>query len=85
MFLIHGCIDGFSQKIIYLHCSCNNMAATVLQLFFAGFLENGLPVKVRDDRGGENVDVARFMPEHLLRGVGHGHFISGPSVHNQRI
>ena len=61
---MHGCIDGYSRKIIYLECTCNIRADTVLQMFIKGVQENGLPNRVRCDRGGENVGVARFMLEH---------------------
>ena len=29
-FIIHGGIDGFSRMIVYLHCSTNNQAGTVM-------------------------------------------------------
>ena len=48
-FVIHGGIDGYSRRIMYLHCSCNNKAATVLQLFKAVV------------EGVENVDVAWYL------------------------
>ena len=32
--VIHGCVDGFSRRIIYLKCNSNNLAGTVLDLFF---------------------------------------------------
>ena len=32
-FVIHGCIDGYSRRIIFLHCSTNNLSPTVLCLF----------------------------------------------------
>ena len=34
------------------------------------------------DQGGENVDVARLMFEHHLRGVSPGRFLARQSVHN---
>ena len=31
--MVHGCIDGYSRRIMYLSCSGNNRADTVLHVF----------------------------------------------------
>ena len=55
---MHSCIDGYSRAIVYIKCSTNNPAGTVLQCFMDGIQEFGIPSRVGGDRG---VNVARFM------------------------
>lgn len=68
---------------VYLTCSDNNNASTVLGAFMTAVGKYGMPSHVRADRGGENVLVADFMINR--RGEGRGSFLCGRSVHNQRI
>lgn len=82
-FVIHGGIDGYSRLIVYLRCSNNNRASTVLTLFRESINTWGLPSRVRADDGGENIAVGDLMIQY--RGEGRGSFITGPSVHNTRI
>lgn len=83
--VIHGCIDGFSRIPVYLVASNNNRAETVHQHFLEAVATFGLPSRVRADKGGENVLVSEYMLQHPNRGPGRGSFITGQSVHNQRI
>ena len=81
--VIHGAIDGFFRLIVYLMCSNNNKASTVLGCYKEAVTMYGVPKRVRMDKGGENVSVARFMLE--KRGIDSNPVITGSSVHNQRI
>lgn len=84
-FVVHGCIDWFSRRIIFLRCSTNNLAQTVLNLFVDSIeSDEGLwPSRVRVDFGVENVMVCDAMVDKW--GQGRGSFIAGPSTRNQRI
>uniref|UniRef100_A0A1X7U1E1 Integrase core domain-containing protein n=1 Tax=Amphimedon queenslandica TaxID=400682 RepID=A0A1X7U1E1_AMPQE len=83
--VIHSCIDSYSRRIIYHKCSSNNKAETVFEAFVDGVQQLGLPERVREDREGENIQVAAFMLEHPMRGTGRGIFVTGQYIHNQRI
>ena len=81
-FVIHGGVDGYSRMIVYLQCSTNNTAATVLGNFIDAVQQYGLPDKVRTDLGGENVDVWQLMSNaHQSSSA----VITGSSTHNERI
>lgn len=81
-FVIHGAVDGYSQTIVYLRCSTNNRASTVMASFSDAVIKYGLPDRVRSDLGGENSEVWRYMLEqHCLESA----ILVGSSTHNQRI
>ena len=84
-FVIHGCIDRFSRKIIFLCCNISNRDGTVLYVFENAVAADGLPSRIRGDQGTENYDVAWYILSHPQRGPGRGSFIVGKSLDNQRI
>ena len=81
--VIHGAIDGYSRKILYLKCANNNRASTVISYFSEAVSTFGIPDKVRSDKGGENVDVWRFMLQQ--NDMQSSCVITGSSTHNERI
>ncbi|XP_062851902.1 uncharacterized protein LOC134314975 isoform X2 [Trichomycterus rosablanca] len=81
--VVFGGVDGFSRKIMYLGAATNNLSSTALTFFQESVDRFGFPLRVRADQGVENVQIARFM--FTVRGTGRSSFISGKSVHNQRI
>lgn len=81
-FVVHGGIDGYSRTVVYLRCSTNNTASTVMASFSDAVDKYGLPNQVRSDLGGENVDVWHYMTDqhHSESAV-----LVGSSTHNERI
>lgn len=73
---------------LFLKCSSNNLAQTVLDLFLDAVNKDGnrWPSRIRVDKGVENVLVCDAMIGIIdARGEGRRSFIAGPSTHNQRI
>ena len=54
---VHGCIDGFSRRILWLKASSTNNDPFVVCKYYVenSLLLNGIPCIVRADRGTENV------------------------------
>ena len=90
-FPIHGCIDGYSRRILWLHVArSNNNPLLVAQYFVKTAIElSFLPCVVRADRGTENSHVKRiqvhFRGEHDDYLSGEASFQYGKSTGNQRI
>ena len=80
--VVHGGIDGYSRTVVFLKCSDNNRAYTMLSGFTSAVDSYGIPERVRTDMGGENVQVWRYMLEN--HGTGSSVLV-GSSTHNQRI
>ena len=83
-FPIHGCIDGWSRKIMWLQVARSNNNPEVPAKNFLEFVTEygGCPVKVRSDCGTENGVLAAIQCE--FRGTADAH-VFGSSPSNQRI
>lgn len=81
-FVIHGCVDGYSRLIIFMRCSTNNKASTMCSLFDSACQQYGIPLRVRTDYGGENVQVWDRM---ITTSGTNASVVVGSSVHNERI
>lgn len=89
---VHGCIDGFSRRLMWLEgSSTNNDPFVVCQYYVRSALQvNGVPTVVRADRGTENVNMELIQTllrnEHGdVRGLLNSTFLYGRSTSNQRI
>ena len=81
--VIHGAVDGYSRKILYLGCANNNKASTVVSMFSHAAYTFGIPDKVRSDKGGENIDVWQYMLHY--HSMQSSCVLTGSSTHNERI
>lgn len=90
-FSIHGAIDGFSRKILWLEVSETNKDPTIIAHYFANTVKSLqiIPKLVRGDRGTENVNVCgiqRFLRRNGTDSFsGQNSFKYGKSMSNQRI
>lgn len=90
-FSIHGAIDGYSRRVMWLKLSSSNKEPrNVCEHFIETCVNiNGIPRKVVGDRGTENVYLAasqRFLRRnHIDANAGEKSFQYGRSVSNQRI
>lgn len=91
-FSIHGCIDGFSRKIIWLEVAASNKDPFLVCLFFANAVTSleGVPYVIRADRGTENGNIEKM--QQFLRSAHQDEranlqttFMYGASTSNQRI
>ncbi len=90
-FCIHGCVDGFSRRIMWLEVSSTSNDPAVVSQYYVDCIKQlgGVPRVVRADCGTENVYVAaiqRFLrSQHNDDMAGIASFMYGKSVSNQRI
>ena len=89
-FLLHGCIDGFSRRLIWLEVSSSNKIPEITGKFYLDAVRQlqSIPKKLKADDGTE---YAIIQPIHILLqdAVGDNNSVNSfsfvPSMHNQRI
>jgi hypothetical protein len=88
---VHGGIDGFSRRLLWLKCCNSNKKPQYIGHFYLEYVEEiqGLPLRVYADRGTENVIVRdiqhalHFMDPHQY--LGYSNFVYVSSTRNVRI
>ena len=67
-FYVHGCIDGFSRKIIWLHVPNTNKDPAVIAYYFLKEIEviNGTATKIRAGLGSENSYVYSYVYDTIM-------------------
>lgn len=90
-FPIHGCVCGFARKVIWLKVSDTNNDPRVTAHYFLTTVKKlgFVPTIIRSDGGKENTIIQSLQialrQKHSDRLSGVNSFITGKSVHNQRI
>ena len=90
-FCIHGAMDGYSRRILWLEVANTNNSSTVIAKYYLDALRHlGIcPRLLRSDRGTENVKLSVLQPFFRVndtdRMAGLRSFMYGKSVSNQRI
>ncbi len=90
-FCVHGAIDGYSRKVIWLEVANSNNNPRIVVQYYLDYARQigGVPRIVRGDRGTENVHVEviqRFFHRSARDDFsGEKSFMYGRSVANQRI
>ena len=90
-FPIHGCIDGYSRKILWLCVVHSNNDPSVIARLFLECINTygGCPLRIRSDCGSENVALAAIQcylrRNHQDDFAGLSSHIYGTSPSNQRI
>nr|XP_022287685.1 uncharacterized protein LOC111100282 isoform X2 [Crassostrea virginica] len=81
---IHGCIDGFSRRVIWLEADVTNKRPEVIAEYYLDAIQNlnGIPQKIRADPGTENGIIATF---HAFMKRDNNAVTLGSSTSNQRI
>ena len=90
-FFVHGAVDGFSRRILWLEVNFTNKNPRVIASNYLNVVQQlgGVPRRMRCDRGTENTIISTLQQffrwyddDHFAGSVS---FIEGKSIGNQRI
>ena len=83
-FCIHGCVDGFSRKILWLNVSSSNNDPLIIANFFLQCVNKYrfVPCLLRMEKGLENIYVEDLQVFFIRR---NDSYLYGASTRNQRI